>query len=167
MKTVLLVRHAKTEKQAWGQNDFDRQLTGKGIAQAKEMAAHLFQQKDCLPEHLLTSTAERAKATAQIFQTGLGLPPAALVAAPQLYMADPEIFSAALADLPKDWERVAVFAHNPGITDYANELTPTKIDHMPPGAVFVVRADVQLWKDFAQSPKQFIFFRPPVLVPDL
>lgn len=166
MKTLILVRHAKTEKQAWGQNDFDRQLTGKGMAQAKEMAAHVKGKKEWLPQHLLTSTAERARATADVFAETLGLSAAAVVPAPALYMADPETFAAVVAGLPNDWHQTAVFAHNPGITDYANSLTTTRIDHMPPGAVFVVRAAVQHWKDFAAAPKTFIGFRAPVQLPD-
>jgi len=53
---------------------------------------------------------------------------------------------------------IAIFSHNPGITDFANLLTDTRIDNMPTCSVFAVKADIRNWEDFEKASKQFWFF---------
>jgi len=72
MKKLLLVRHAKAEKDTGGK-DFDRPLKYIGMQDAGFMADRL-KEKLMVPEYIVTSPALRARTTAEIFADHLGLP---------------------------------------------------------------------------------------------
>jgi phosphohistidine phosphatase len=68
-----------------------------------------------------------------------------------------------MSKLEDSVDTVAVFAHNPGITLFVNELTHTKIDDMPTCGIFAIQADISSWKDFEEGKKAFWFFDYPKL----
>jgi phosphohistidine phosphatase len=55
----------------------------------------------------------------------------------------------------------SLFAHNPGITYFVNELTAVQVDNMPTCAVFAISLDIDQWKNFAAAKKHFLFFDYP------
>jgi phosphohistidine phosphatase len=63
--------------------------------------------------------------------------------------------------LTDDNHHVALFSHNPGITEFASSLTNTQIIHMPTCSVFAVSVEVDRWIDFGAAEKQFVFFFKP------
>ena len=63
-------------------------------------------------------------------------------------------------------ETVAIFSHNEGITDFANQLTHTRIDNIPTSGVFAIKADCQHWYEFKEAKKEFWFFDYPGTVND-
>ena len=82
----------------------------------------------------------------------------------KLYNAPIADFYEVIADLDNSKNSVAIFAHNPGITNFANSLCEdVHIDDMPTCAVFSAEADVTDWKDFKQADKKFVFFEYPKL----
>jgi phosphohistidine phosphatase len=79
-----------------------------------------------------------------------------------LYHAAPEVFYDVIKNTEDRFDTIAVFAHNPGITYFANELTKAvQIDNMPTCAVFAVQADISSWKDFTKAKNEFLFFDYP------
>jgi phosphohistidine phosphatase len=56
---------------------------------------------------------------------------------------------------------VAVFSHNPGITEFANSLTNVRIDDMPTCSTFALSIDTNSWNDFESAEKKFLFFDYP------
>ena len=79
-----------------------------------------------------------------------------------LYHADVPAFEKAITEIPDSLDVVAIFSHNPGITEYANHLTnKIRLDNMPTSSVFAVKADVKSWKDFSAAQKEFWFFDYP------
>ena len=73
MKTLCIIRHAKTEVQAMGQRDFDRELAKRGLSDAPQMAKKL-KEIDLMPDKIVSSPAARALATAQLFADKLKYP---------------------------------------------------------------------------------------------
>jgi phosphohistidine phosphatase len=67
----------------------------------------------------------------------------------------------ALKILMMPLDTIAVIAHNPGITDFANSLTQTKVDDMPTCAVYAIRINTNSWKNFGEAKKEFWFFEYP------
>jgi len=59
---------------------------------------------------------------------------------------------------------VAIIGHNPGITDFVNTLTTTKIDNMPTCGIFSIKINLEDWKDFTKASKTFWFFESPKLI---
>jgi phosphohistidine phosphatase len=67
----------------------------------------------------------------------------------------------AVAGLPDKASSIALFAHNPGITEFVNMLTNVRIDDMPTCSVFAVSAEASSWMEFVSAPKKFLFFDYP------
>ena len=160
MKTVILVRHAKSD---WGDpslDDFDRPLNDRGKKDAPEMAQRLAGKK-IVVEAFISSPARRAKKTATIFAKAWEQKKDDLVFRDELYGAGPEVFYDVIANAKNKWETIAVFSHNPGITDFANLLTDARIDNIPTCGVFAITADCDSWSGFRECSKHFLFFDYP------
>lgn len=162
MKYLLLVRHAKSSWSNSNLADFDRDLNDRGRRDAPAMALRLTE-KNIQPEALVSSTALRAMQTAVFFAKAFHKTEQDIIRMPELYHAPPPVFYKVISELPASVNTAAVFAHNPGITAFVNELTETRIDDMPTCAVFGVKINATTWADFAEAEKSFWFFDYPKL----
>ena len=160
MKTLLLIRHAKSSWEEPGLGDFERPLNDRGKKDAPEMAQRL-KNKKVEVDHFVTSPAKRAYKTAKIFAEAYNVKKDQIQQEKQLYLADPEEFKNIIASLDNAHKTVAIFSHNPGITEFANSLTTVRIDNMPTCSIFAVVADVEEWKDFDSANKRLLFFDYP------
>ncbi len=162
MKSLLLIRHAKS---SWDFDveDFDRPLNDRGNNDAPEMAKRLIK-KDIKIDAFVSSPANRALSTATHFIKEFGKKKKNIITIPSLYHASLEVFYSVIEELDNDLKAVAVFSHNSGITEFANDLTDTPVDDMPTCAVYAVKADIKKWKDFRQAKKEFWFFDYPKAV---
>jgi phosphohistidine phosphatase len=157
MKSILLVRHAKSSWDDPSMTDFDRPLNERGKKNAPEMAVRLHD-KGIRLDMLVSSPAKRAKQTAKVFQKILTIDKLDFV--DELYLAAPSNFAKVIAALPAKVNSVAIFSHNPGITEFANSLTATRIDNMPTASIFAVNADVADWAVFTLHTKFWFFDYP-------
>jgi phosphohistidine phosphatase len=157
MKSLILVRHAKSSWDDPALSDFDRPLNERGRKDAPVMAKRLAA-TGIRPDLLVSSTARRALKTAEAFAAELDIPKQLVQQTESLYMAGPADFYRVIASLDDSAQTVALFSHNPGITDFANMLDVARIDHFPTCAVFGVRTDTRHWKDFESARKSFWFF---------
>lgn len=159
MKSLLLVRHAKS---SWDFNvdDFDRPLNHRGENDAPEMAKRL-RKKDVEIDAFVSSPALRALTTAKIFADAYDIKAKHILTIPGLYEPTKDAFVEAVEGLDDESKTVAIFSHNPGITDFANSLTNTRIDDMPTCAIFAVKAKIKHWSEFSAAVKEFWFFDYP------
>lgn len=164
MKTVLLIRHAKSSWDNFTLSDFERTLNDRGKRNAPEMGKRLRKRKIMI-DAFLSSPAERAKKTAELFAKELDYPKKAIIYLPELYHATPEVFTKVIAEAPDGAEVIAIFSHNPGITAFASMLTDHQIDNMPTSGVFAVESDANDWSDFESAARRFLFFDYPKLAP--
>jgi phosphohistidine phosphatase len=160
MKSVIIIRHAKSSWDQPGVEDFDRPLNDRGKEDAPKMAARLLDRKVTI-DAFIASPAKRARKTASLFIKEYGGEKEDIILVPELYLAGPEAFYDAIANAPASANTIALFAHNPGITDFANELTDVRIDDMPTCAVFAVKVDIKDWRQFKNAQKQYWFFDYP------
>ncbi len=109
---------------------------------------------------LLTSDANRAAETCSYFAAAYGGSEKVQMEH-RLYNAPANAFYEVLAGFDKKINTMAVFAHNPGITEFANSLGVKMIDHMPTAGVFAITISAHDWSSFAAAPKQFLFFERP------
>lgn len=156
MKTLLVVRHAKSSWANSGLSDFDRPLNDRGKEDAPKMAKRLLDKKikiDCF----VSSPAKRAQKTAKLFMKELAAKKEQLILAPILYEASVTNFYKAVESFDDNWDSVALFSHNPGITDFVNGLTGHSIDNMSTCGIFAVSVDIKKWKYFKESDKNLLF----------
>ena len=157
MKSILLVRHAKSSWEDFSLPDIDRPLNNRGKRDAPEMAERLIEKK-LEVDAFISSPAKRARKTAEIFSKAFGNKKKDVDINEDLYEAGQADFEKVIASIPDEHNVVALFSHNPGITEYANTLTSTRIDNIPTTGVFAVQADTNDWKGFSSAPKQLWFY---------
>ena len=160
MKYLLIIRHAKSSWALPGQEDFERPLNDRGKRDAPNMAKRLLD-KNIQINLFVSSTANRAFTTAAYFADAYGVQKNSIQQIRKLYHAHPPVFYEVIKGIHKDIETAALFSHNPGITEFVNELTATKLDNMPTCGIFGVSADITDWKDFTRAKKTFWFFDYP------
>lgn len=160
MKTLVLVRHAKSSWANEGQEDFDRPLNERGKKDAPEMAKKVMAKMPAL-DLFVSSTAKRAHKTAKLFAEVFEKSKEDILLFDTLYHAAPATIYQTVAGLPDTGASAILFAHNPGITEFANMLANVRVDDMPTCSVFAVAADVVHWKDFMAAEKKFLFFDYP------
>lgn len=160
MKTLILIRHAKSSWDQIGVSDFDRPLNDRGKKDAPEMAKRL-KEKSIELDHLISSPAKRAKKTANYFAEELDLKKDNIQLVNELYGATHSAFVKAVSKIDDRFQTVALFSHNPGITEFASSLTNVQIDDMPTCALFALQIDTVQWKHFSDAEKKFLFFDYP------
>ena len=84
-----------------------------------------------------------------------------LVLKTELYMASDEAFNSVVEKLNDDFDCVAIFSHNPGITDFANSLTDARTDNIPTSGIFAVSIEAKKWNKFKEAKKKFLILRLP------
>ncbi len=163
MKNLLLIRHAKSSWENFSVKDFDRPLNDRGKKDAPEMAKRLLQRGITI-DAFVASPAKRAQKTAVFFAEAYEQPATAIVFKEELYLATPAVFFNVIRNLSTSAETVAVFSHNEGITDFANQLTSTRIDNIPTCGIFAVRVHTDSWWEFKAAKKECWFFDYPKAV---
>jgi phosphohistidine phosphatase len=157
MKTLFVVRHAKSSWDNFGLPDEERPLNERGKKDAPEMAEKL-RKKDVKIDIFISSPAKRARKTALSFCKEFGGKKKDVVIDDRLYPGEIEKFYEVIQDISDKNKTAALFSHNPGITDFVNTLTAHRIDEMPTCSVFGVKADIKSWKEFKDAKKELILF---------
>lgn len=148
MKTLTLMRHAKSDWSDAGLSDKARPLNQRGLAAAPDMAARLAEkwQQAGRPIGLISSDAVRARTTAEFVSQALGQP---LAIDKRLYPFVGAEVAAVIAEQDDDLNHLMLFGHNPGISYLAAQLgAPVE---MPTGAVVTMQFEVQSWERLLNS----------------
>jgi phosphohistidine phosphatase len=135
-------------------------LNDRGKKDAPELAKRL-KKKHLKVDLFVSSPAKRAKRTARYFAEEYGRKKDDILIIDKLYEASVDAFYIALSTLDNSYDTVAVFSHNPGITDFVNSLSQVRVDNMPTCAVFAVSINTNKWAGFKEAEKSFLFFDYP------
>jgi phosphohistidine phosphatase len=159
MKTLLIIRHAKSSWDNINTPDIDRPLNDRGKKDAPAMAKRVVK-AGVRPDRLISSPARRARHTAELFAREFNIKED-IVIRNELYHAQPVAFQQVVADLDDGDQTVALFSHNPGITVFVNTLTTVRVDNMPTCSVFAIKSDAPTWGEFFAGGREFLFFDYP------
>lgn len=160
-KTLLIIRHAKSSWENGVLTDFDRTLNERGLNDALAMAKRL-QKKNIAIDLLVSSPAKRAKKTAELFASVYEIKTDQIKFIPALYHAPSNTFFEVISTIDDAANTVAIFSHNPGITEFVNLLTENvQLDNMPTCGIFAVKIYSTNWGNFVQAKKEFLFFDYP------
>lgn len=160
MKTLLVIRHAKSSWDSADISDIDRPLNDRGRRDAPVMAGRLIKTGVSI-DRFISSPAKRARQTAELFVQAFGRKEKEIRFIHELYHAPLQTFKDVVAALDDKDNTVAIFSHNPGITAYVNILTSVRLDNMPTCAVFAAKSPAEHWSDFQLAGPQFWFFDYP------
>jgi phosphohistidine phosphatase len=121
--TLTLMRHGEAQPIDSCPEDFERALTKRGTAQAKEMGARIARRR-LIPDLILASPAERAWTTASLVAAACELDAKQIQCARELYLAEPETIWRLVTGAHADLTHVLVCGHNPGLSRIASHLGP-------------------------------------------
>ncbi|MBX2845907.1 MAG: histidine phosphatase family protein [Saprospiraceae bacterium] len=159
-KTLFLIRHAKSSWSDPSLDDFDRPLNERGKKDAPNMGKVLAEKSPGI-QLFLSSTAKRAIKTAKSVAKHYGFEENNIVAEDKLYHAAPHQILKLIAKHAKGKDSIAVFAHNPGLTDLANQLSSARIDNLPTAGIFAVEFDIENWDEISEKRGKFLYFEYP------
>lgn len=159
MKTLLIMRHAKSSWDNANMSDHERPLNERGRQDAPGMGRFLRQQA-LTPDLIITSTAERALATAEAVALA-GDYEGEIKVTRVFYHAGPETYLEVLSAVPDEYERVMVVGHNPGIEELVEQLTG-HAERFTTANVAHVQLRINVWKELADETQGELinFWRP-------
>lgn len=145
MKRLTLIRHAKSD---WDNRlpDFERPLNARGEGDVPHIAARMIQYYE-RPDRLLSSPAVRALRTTTLLAQGLGIEEQEIRTEKGLYNASARALLDCLRTTDDHVAHLVLVAHNPGITDLANQLTDSRIDDLPTCAVLGAELEIEHWRE--------------------
>jgi phosphohistidine phosphatase len=158
MKKLLLIRHAKAEKDS-KPRDIDRPLKYIGIQDARFMADRL-KDNSIIPQYIVTSPALRTKTTAEIFAEQLSLPDPVIDRS--IYEASQQTLLDVINKLPKKYDFVAIVGHNPGIAYVLYHLTG-QIKDVHTCTVAVIDFESDDWAAVSGETGKLSYFSAPSL----
>lgn len=144
MKTLLIMRHAKSSWKDEGLQDLDRPLTKRGMRNAPRMG-RLLREVDQVPDLILTSSAKRAVDTAEAVADQSHYK-GEVRALAELYAAPPEVYLQALQGIDGPYERVLLVGHNPGLEELLEKMIG-KAEALPTASVAQVALPIQAWQE--------------------
>ena len=144
MKTLFLLRHAKSSRDDPTLRDFDRPLNDRGKDDAKLMGRHLRDQQ-IVPDAAISSPAKRARQTTEIFLKAADV---ALAASfdERIYEAGVEQLLAVVSEIDQSQNIVLLIGHNPGFEDFAESLTG-QYSRLPTATLAGIELSVEQWRD--------------------
>ena len=148
MKTVLLMRHAKSSWKDHKLPDMERPLNKRGKKDAPHMGS-LLKDKELVPQKILSSPAVRAKMTAESVVEKSGFK-GKIKYLDGFYLAEPSVYADALKNLPDDVERVMLIGHNPGMEGLVQILSG-QVESLPTGAIAYLVIPVKHWSEIDGS----------------
>ena len=149
MKTLFLVRHAKSSWDDTALPDKDRPLNDRGKRDAPKMGERLAK-RDVKPDLILSSPAVRALKTAEIIAKKLDYKRKDIVVDDRLYAVEADDLLDVIHKLGDKLERVMLFGHNPELTELAHRLS-SEITHMPTCAVAEFTFDAKSWSNIGKD----------------
>ena len=148
MKTLLLLRHAKSSWKDADLDDHDRPLNQRGKRDAPRMGV-LLKDENLLPDFLVTSSAKRARKTAEHVIQHSGFRGETRITG-ELYNASREQLLAFVSSLPDSAQRILLIGHNPGLEELLEALTGQCVA-LTTAALAHLESSAESWQQFRQA----------------
>lgn len=160
MKTLFLMRHAKSSWDDPDLKDFERPLNARGMRDIPLMAERFRQRHDGI-DCIICSPAIRAKTTAHQFAEQLGFPEDDIISNPELYFAGTGMFLKAAASADEGCDSLLLVGHNPAITEFANAMAGTRIDNIPTCGLVELSLPIDDWSEITLDSASLVEFDYP------
>jgi phosphohistidine phosphatase len=159
MKTLYLVRHAKSSWSHPGLTDFNRPLIDTGIKRSRKIIRYL-NEKNVSVDLIITSPAVRTLETAKLIASGIDYPIENINQEHVLYEAGLDDFLNVIYDAPDEINSLMVVGHNFTITHVANFFLGPEIEMLPTSGLVAISFDTEHWKEISTvKPEQlFVIF---------
>lgn len=145
MKKLFLIRHAKSSWDEPNLSDYERPLNERGKKDAPMMSS-ILKEKNIFPDLIISSTAERAAETANIFASELNYTKTIHYDS-RIYEATTQNLLEVVSEIDDDHNLVFLFGHNPGLSNFANFISKTPVLNMPTTCIVGLELTINKWKE--------------------
>ncbi len=157
MKTLYVLRHAKSDWNDARLTDFERPLNERGLHAARKMGEFL-REREIVPDSIISSPARRASETAQIVKQAAGF-------SAEIHF-EPRIYEASIGDLieivstvENNCEKLLIVGHNPGFEQLVESLTG-ELQQMPTAALAEIELPIENWREMMNGGRLKNLFKP-------
>jgi phosphohistidine phosphatase len=158
MKTLYLLRHAKSSWSEAGLGDQQRPLNKRGMADAPVMGERLRARGESI-DAVVTSPALRARTTAELFTRGCGYAGGEIAIDPDLYFLGCGPIEGVIRALDDRLQAVMLVFHNPDITQFANSIDYAfHVDNIPTCGLLKLSCDIEHWSDWSPGQASVDYF---------
>lgn len=144
MKTLFIMRHAKSSWDNPDWSDFERPLNKRGLETAPFMGK-VMNKNNFTPQIIVSSSAMRAKQTANLVRKSAGFN-AEIFFDERIYEASPQRLLEVISNIEDEYDSAMIVGHNPGFENLVRVLTG-KIEPMPTAALAVIDLEINAWKE--------------------
>lgn len=149
MKKLLIFRHGKSSHDISDIKDIDRPLKKRGITDAIDITQRLMEQ-NIFVDKILSSPANRALHTASIFARTMKVPFERIEINPLIYFSYHQDVIEMIKGVDESIETLAVFGHNPTLTDVANQFLVSPIFELPTAGCILLQFEGE-WKNLSKD----------------
>jgi len=157
VKTLYLIRHAKSSWSNPGLADFDRGLNKRGKRNAPFMGKRLADH-GVLPDLILSSPAKRAKKTANKIAKEIGYPKGRIIFKKTLYHSSVSNLLKVVTSVEDNIDSLFVVGHNWGITEFAEMLTDKDLGNIPTSGIAAITFPLDQWQHISWGDGDLLFF---------
>ena len=157
MKTLTLVRHAKSSWKDPSLADRERPLNKRGKRDAPDMGRRIAA-AGIRPSLIVSSPAVRAWTTAKVIAGEIGYPREFLQRDNTLYLASVNGILDVIASQDVGFNSLMLVGHNPGFTDFANFLVPGLTNNVPTAGVVSVKLDTDDWSLYDKPDTELLLY---------
>lgn len=163
MKTLYIVRHAKSSWEHPELADIRRPILEKGKKRTKRIIDDLLR-RETVVDLIISSPAVRAVETAYIIGNALRHGENEIQTDSLLYYTDADRLFNLFFDLPSGVDALMIVGHNPTLTNFANHFLEKKIDSIPTSGTVCLDFDTDKWEDIDAMNSKLRFFITPKML---
>jgi phosphohistidine phosphatase len=160
MKTIYLVRHAKSSWKYPNLDDFERPLNKRGRKNAPFMGKVLKKLK-VAPDLVISSPANRAATTARIIAAAINYPLENIRYSEAIYEFSENTLIHVVKQIDNTVNMAMLVGHNPAINGLANYIGDQPIGNIPTCGVFCAELNISSWKKISEHCGKLKFFEFP------
>lgn len=157
MKTLYLIRHAKSDWAIEHLSDIDRPLNSRGYADAQKMSL-VIKEKNIFPDYVISSPAIRAISTALIFCRNLNYDPKKILINKNLYDTSVKDYMNCISKIDNKHHIVFLLGHNPIITNTTNALNKSITEEMSTCCIAGIQSKHLNWNEFNTPDNSLIYY---------
>ncbi|WP_276498705.1 SixA phosphatase family protein [Pontibacter litorisediminis] len=156
MKTLYILRHAKSSWKFDGLSDHDRPLNKRGRHDAPLMGQELAA-RGVAPQLVISSPAVRAISTATLVSRELDYDPDDIAVDTRVYGAGKEDLLHVVQHAPADVDSLLLVGHNEALSEFANMLSQEPIGSLPTAGIVALQFNCESWFDISKENGSLLF----------
>ncbi len=160
MKTLVLIRHSKSDWTDPHLTDIERPLNKRGKRDAPFMAK-LLKEKGIIPDLILSSPATRAIQTLNYFLQEYQFDKNKVIIRDEIYTMGATAIRKLISSIDDKHNVVFLFGHNPDITSLGNQLSDMFVENIPTTGILCIDFDFDSWKEILTKGGKLRFFEYP------